>query len=464
MNSISLIEAFSQIDTLTQKYTDKNRIIKEGLGVYLSLLQSKIAIHFQILKEHRNIHVQQHPQIQYAIATSETEITTTIDAVIGSSIKRHSFPMKEFQTIADNQFPTVINNLDNNTVLDNMVRQLFIRYANAVLLIPIHVQRQSIDLIAICNKIDQTIFLNSELQNAHIMGKYLAAKLEQGARLAQRTVTRLTIPHDIVEGSVLNVAYIDMARYFKDSLRTMIIIGEGGTGKRHCAMLIHQLSARHNEHISYINCQTIDSNSVTALFAQISAGTCIIDNYFSCTESMRVTIRAHIDTPQTKIKYLFLYRLSLFESPNMQLVHTVSSQIIHIPPLREIKSEIIKFAYGFLKNNADHLQIPSTLKISDAVMHAIIQYPWLGNLDELRQILAHSMNLAENQNGIIKQLKFSFQDSIMNESNMKLAVEKFRKSLIQSVLLANNRNQSKTARQLGIQRTYLNRLLSREHT
>ena len=136
---------------------------------------------------------------------------------------------------------------------------------------------------------------------------------------------------------------------------------------------------------------------------------------------------------------------------------------IYIPPLRSRKADIPLLVDFFL----DRFQRQTKKKIRGLAEEAtarLLAYSWPGNVRELENAVERAAVLA-SENGYIRSADlFGESDALsegekIQEKNLKVAVSLFKKLFISNALCSNGWNQTRTAEALGIQRTYLSRLI-----
>jgi DNA-binding NtrC family response regulator len=77
---------------------------------------------------------------------------------------------------------------------------------------------------------------------------------------------------------------------------------------------------------------------------------------------------------------------------------------LHVPPLRERKSEIEGLARHFLDGAASSSQRPSVPRLSDEVLQRFCQYDWPGNIRELRNVVEQALVLCEGEVILLEHL------------------------------------------------------------
>ena len=153
---------------------------------------------------------------------------------------------------------------------------------------------------------------------------------------------------------------------------------------------------------------------------------------------------------------------------NKDLYYCISSIILNFLPLRSRKEDILIIA-NYYKN---YFEKKSGIKFddfSDIVVAAIENAFWCGNVDELINSIQRAF-IVGNKSYITKQdLGLESLSSLelvegmelnVQDKSLKNAIDTFKKEYITKILEENGWNQTKTAKVLGIQRTYVVRLIN----
>ncbi len=137
---------------------------------------------------------------------------------------------------------------------------------------------------------------------------------------------------------------------------------------------------------------------------------------------------------------------------------------INMPSLRDRKDDIPHLAEHFLdvfrKERGEH-----DLQISKAAMDKIARYDWPGNIRELRNAMERAVVMGDGKEIMPDDLPMA--DSKISYPGLEIgitlndALNKFKKEFIVLNLEETDGNRSKAAKIMGIQRTYLSRLISK---
>jgi DNA-binding NtrC family response regulator len=278
---------------------------------------------------------------------------------------------------------------------------------------------------------------------------------------------------------------------------TILIQGESGTGKQVLARAIHNLSPRKDKPFVYVNCvalseQLLESDlfghekgaftgayqrkkgrletahTGTVFLDEIGDITPVIQTKFlhflesgefervGGTQTLRVDTRIVAATNRDLSKALEekKFREDLFFRLNVISVT--------VPPLRDRKEDIPALANHFLQKLNQEMQ-KRVSSIELATLNMFLTYHWPGNIRELQNVLERAVVLAPGKtitsDLVLPQMGQKGKEEISPGIQLEDAVKRFKKEFICKTLALSKYNQSQAAKILGIQRTYLNRLI-----
>jgi len=304
--------------------------------------------------------------------------------------------------------------------------------------------------------------------------------------------------YDMVWGESSELRKIkEMVNKVADSKSTILIQGESGTGKQVLARAIHNLSPRKDNPFVYVNCVALSEQLLESdLFGhEKGAFTGAYQRKKGRLETahMGTVFLDEIGdiTPVIQTKFLHFLESGEFERVGGTQTLKVDTRIIAatnrdlsraleekkfredlffrlnvisltVPPLRKRKEDIPVLASHFLqKFNREmkkkiNLLDPTTLEI-------FLTYHWPGNIRELANVLERAVVLAPAETIIPDllppQLSQKRKEEISVGISLEEALKKFKREFISRTLSLTKDNQSQAAKLLGIQRTYLNRLI-----
>jgi DNA-binding NtrC family response regulator len=165
---------------------------------------------------------------------------------------------------------------------------------------------------------------------------------------------------------------------------------------------------------------------------------------------------------QGKFREDLYYRLNVIE--------------LHIPPLRERREDIPLLAQHFLQIFA-HRFAKQVRRFSPPALYALQEYAWPGNVRELENAIQRAVVLSDGLTIEVSQLPNAICDNVAVQnlscsydvanvvtrnlsSSYEEEVRRFKRRLILRTLRACNWSKSESARNLGVARPYLHRLIN----
>lgn len=286
---------------------------------------------------------------------------------------------------------------------------------------------------------------------------------------------------------------------------SVIIYGESGSGKEAIAQLIHSRSLRKDMPFVAMDCGAIskelagselfghEKGSFTGAmgtkighFELANGGTLFLDEVGNLSyETQALLLRVIQERKMKRIggtkEILLDVRIIVASNENLadayrrgkfreDLFHRFNEFSIHVPPLRERKDDILLFAKFFLeKSNAE---LNKNIKdFEPDVIRYFLDYPWYGNLREMKNVIKRAALLTEGESIEAKALpleisnhsKLIFPESKTAEElipkdhtpNLKAAAHEAEYEMILKVLKQVNFNKSKAAKLLNIDRKTL---------
>jgi len=221
---------------------------------------------------------------------------------------------------------------------------------------------------------------------------------------------------------------------------SVILYGESGTGKEVIAKTIHNMSKRRNKPFIAMDCGTLSKElSGSELFGHMkgaftgaladkeghfelaNGGTLFLDEVTNLSYDIQASLLRVIQERKFKRvggnkEMLLDVRVIVASNENLQeaykkgkfredLYHRFNEFSINLPRLANRKDDIPLFADFFLQKTEAELG-KSIKGFDDDVMELFINYPWPGNLRELRNIIRRSALLTTTDKINIQSLPF----------------------------------------------------------
>ena len=236
------------------------------------------------------------------------------------------------------------------------------------------------------------------------------------------------ISHEIVGTSPALRNVLDQVKALAPTDATVLLCGEGGTGKEVLARLIHDLSPRARHAFIRVHCAGTppgvlegelfgrEMDAVAGPFARkpgklelADQGTVFIDEVGDLPMDLQLKLLGALEgregapigspaAPPTNVRVVAatgrnLARLVDEGHFRPDLFHRLNICSIAVPPLRQRPEDIPQLVEHFVARYRSRFQ-KSVEAIPDATMRAMIRYPWPGNLRELESFIERAVILS----------------------------------------------------------------------
>jgi DNA-binding NtrC family response regulator len=289
---------------------------------------------------------------------------------------------------------------------------------------------------------------------------------------------------------------LELVHTIADTMATVLITGESGTGKSMLAHYIHLHSHRRDEPFVKISCGSLSETLLESelfghvrgsftgairdkkgKFEEASGGTIFIDDINSASPNLQIKLlrvlqekvieRVGGNVPiHTDVRIITATNASLQDAVAKQsfredLYYRVNVVSFTIPPLRDRLSDIEPLATHFIKqfNRIHHREIKA---ISKSALQFCLQYPWPGNVRELENVIERAVILSQGEFIVPESLPANIRENQAATSREDLrhltleeAMDRAEKQIILETLQSFGWNRKLSARTLGISRTTL---------
>ncbi len=212
---------------------------------------------------------------------------------------------------------------------------------------------------------------------------------------------------------------------------SVIIQGESGTGKEFVSRMIHQRSTRADKPFVAIDCGALSENLAgSELFGHVkgsftgamqdkqgqfqaaTGGTLFLDEIGNLSYEVQVKLLRAIqegvvrkigsnkDEP-VDVRIIAATNEDLTNASRggdfrEDLYHRLNEFMIKVLPLRQRKDDIRQFAYHFLRSSNQELN-RNAQDFGEEVMNKFMDYPWPGNLRELKNVVRRAVLLTSGE-------------------------------------------------------------------
>lgn len=265
---------------------------------------------------------------------------------------------------------------------------------------------------------------------------------------------------------------------------SVLITGESGTGKEVSARTLHALSDRADKPFVPVNCAAIPAEMIESelfghlkgaftgaegrrdgLFLHAHRGTLFLDEIGELPLAMQTKLLRVIEDKRIRpvgserevpvdVRFVFATNADLPKAVEegqfrADLFYRINVLHIHMPPLRERKSDVKELTELFMQKISRELGVPP-LPLSASVLANLSRYDWPGNVRELRNLVERSLILGE----FPPEFEGAEPQDAAEASESLEAVER---QHILAVLESVGGNRAEAARRLGVSRKTIDR-------
>ncbi|MDX5584392.1 MAG: sigma-54 dependent transcriptional regulator [Aureibaculum sp.] len=220
---------------------------------------------------------------------------------------------------------------------------------------------------------------------------------------------------------------------------SVLVTGESGVGKESIPKIIHQLS--HRKHAKYIavNCGAIPEGTIDSelfghekgsftgatqtrngYFEVADGGTIFLDEVGELPLTTQVRLLRVLENGEfikvgsskvqkTNVRIVAATNLNMMEAINKgkfreDLYYRLSTVDIHLPALRDRQEDIHLLFRKFASDFAQKYNMP-TIRLEPNALNILINYPWKGNIRQLRNITEQISVIEQNRSVSREMLK-----------------------------------------------------------
>jgi DNA-binding NtrC family response regulator len=290
------------------------------------------------------------------------------------------------------------------------------------------------------------------------------------------------------------------AQRVAQSQATVLLLGESGTGKELFAHAIHTWSTRQEHPFLAVNCAALTKELLESeLFGHekgaftgatqlkkgkielAQGGSVFLDEVGDMALELQVKLLRFLQereiervggtrTIPVDTRIIAATNRDLVEAIRAghfreDLYYRLNVVAITLPPLRQRREDIPALAHHYVQRFAAETKKPFTGLAPD-VQDRFLAYPWPGNVRELANVIERAVVLGEGPEITLQDLPPALGEAppplaspTPSTRSYHDAVAAFQRELLRQALAQAQGNHTAAARALGLQRTYLQRLL-----
>ncbi len=297
-----------------------------------------------------------------------------------------------------------------------------------------------------------------------------------------------------IKGSSASIQRIfELMKKAADSNITVSLTGETGTGKELVAKAIHYNSGRANKAFVAVNISALPESLIESelfgfekgsftgaeqqrkgKFEEANGGTIFLDEIAEMpmhiqTKLLRVIQEKEVErigsnqTIKLDVRVIVATHKDLAESVRKaefreDLYYRLLGLPINLPPLRERGNDILILAKHFLKEYALSNKSPE-LSLSEAAREKIQQYPYPGNIRELKAVVELAAVLSDGHQIEEEHISFNASRPIRTIFDQGKSLKELNRMIIQQYLDQHDNNVLKVAEILDIGKSTIYRML-----
>ncbi|HHL42286.1 MAG TPA: AAA family ATPase, partial [Hellea balneolensis] len=243
-----------------------------------------------------------------------------------------------------------------------------------------------------------------------------------------------TIPQQLIGDSPAWLATLDQISGSAALDRSMLVVGERGTGKELVAARLHFLSPRWEQNYITVNCAALSdelldselfgheqgaftgaSKRRAGRFERADGGTLFLDEIATASPRVQEKLLRVIEygeferlggekTIQVNVRVIGATNVDLPAAVKAgdfraDLLDRLAFDVITLPPLRARKRDIIPLAEFFGRRMVSELGEGQFPGFTTEVMEFLMDYHWPGNVRELKNVTERAVGRAYNEEG-----------------------------------------------------------------
>jgi Nif-specific regulatory protein len=437
-------------------------------------------------------------KLYFQVATGEArEEVKKFEINIGQGIAGH---------VASTGKPLLVPDVSKDPRWDSTISEATGFETRSIACVPIKSDQEVIGVIQIIDREDGQPIHETDMEILDHFSELASVAIER-ARTYKDIVNEniylkkeLESRYEIVGTSKAIEKVIADAVKVANSKTTTLITGESGTGKELVARLVHKIGPRRKKKLMVVNCAAFTDTLLeselfghekgsftgaisrkTGVLEVADGGTLFLDEVAEMSPSMQVKLlrviqegtfnRVGSASPiQVDIRVIAATNKNLYDEVHAgtfreDLYYRLNVVHIHIPPLRERRDDIMVLSQHFLEKYKP-IRGTTDIGFNPATLEVMQNYHWPGNVRELENAIERAVVMGGGEHIGPEDLPFSVVPSSdtaqeLLGSTLREALDSFKHNFLQRNLDHQGGSVKETAQILGIQRTYLSRLISK---
>ncbi|MDT8298262.1 MAG: sigma 54-interacting transcriptional regulator [Spirochaetaceae bacterium] len=425
----------------------------------------------------------------------------------GEDVKKYTLKMGEGIAgwVAQNGRSLLVNDAQNDPRHFSLIGEDTGYKTKNLIAVPLRAKDDVIGVLEVINKSSGAVFIDEDVRLLEVLADQASIAIQNAKEygrvtneldnLRRKVAVEAPSGHrELVWKSPITGRILEQADKIAQSASPVLILGESGTGKELLGELIHSSSKRADGPLIKVNCAAIPKELLEPeLFGYVKGAftDAVRDKsgYFERADNGTLFLDEIAElSPAAQGKLLRVLQDGRFQrvggetdiSVNVRVVAATNTDMgeavakggfrqdlyyrlavlpLEMPPLRERPEDIEVLARFFLKDTPRQFSLEA--------LEVLLSYRWPGNVRELQNAVERAVITGRGRDIILPtDLALPGRDKAVTEykgKKLKESVTLFKKNFVREVLNAHGGNQTLAAEALGIQRTYLSRMLKELH-
>ncbi|CAM2763944.1 cyclic-di-GMP-binding transcriptional regulator VpsR [Vibrio ordalii] len=269
---------------------------------------------------------------------------------------------------------------------------------------------------------------------------------------------------------------------------SILIYGENGTGKETVARAVHKTSSRAQKPFISVNCRALsesrfecelfgigcEDSSQTSLLERADGGTILLKDILTLPKSQQAnllrflkegTIETSMGVKEVDVRILAanssdIEKALIDGNFNEELYHYINVLRINVPSLKERAGDIALLARHFLQEYSKEFNAQAR-SFTEEATRSLTRYHWPGNVRELMNQIKRVVLMSDSV--MLDELQLDLPKRSDGKRSLKSIRERSERDALLLVLESNSGQVSMAAKELGVSRATMYRLLNKHN-
>ena len=483
------VDYFKEISTWVSAVLDLDELLEHIIDTATRLMKAKASS--LLLLDHKT------KKLYFKVATGEKkEEVMKYEVNLGQGIAGY---------VAEKGEPLLVQDVSKDHRWFKQIDESIGFQTRSIACVPMKADGVILGVVEIIDKEDGSPIRDEDMNLLTVFAEWAsiaisrAQKVEKVKKENRDLKEEIGNKYQIIGQSAALKKVISDAHLVANSKSSTMILGESGTGKELLARLIHRAGLRKEHPMVAINCAALPESLLeaelfghekgaftgaiskkTGKFEKADGSTIFLDEIGEMNTEMQVKLlrvleegvfyRVGGNTPiSVDVRVISATNKDIVTEVKEgrfreDLYYRLNVVQIRMPPLRERKKDIPILAGYFLDILKKERGTPH-LTISQEAMDEMVAHNWPGNVRELRNVVERAVVMNKKPEILPGDMAI-YENKADNTRlevgrTLKEALDRFKAEFIIENLKHTSGNKSKAAKIMGIQRTYLSKLISK---